>query len=183
MEIMPQRPVLESSQTSSSSTNPRVSKVTGTPSRLVRFSLERECYAVRLESVERIARVVEVTALPKAPEIVVGIVNLQGSIVPVLDVRSRFGLPKREINLTDQLLFARTAKRTVALVVDSVSGIVECQPEDITAAERIAPGLEHIQGIARLSHGMLLIHDLDKFLSLDEEKQLDGALFSGEARR
>lgn len=148
----------------------------GTLNQLVAFSLDGQSYALRLDSVQRIVPVVEVTPLPAAPEIVLGIVNLWGKIVPVLDVRRRFKLPKQELNLSDQLVVARTAKRTVALVVDSVRGVVERSPQEITEAGLILPGLEYVQGVAKLQDGMLLIHDLDTFLSLDEEKQLEGAM-------
>lgn len=150
--------------------------MTGPPNQLVAFMLDEQCFALRLECVEQIVRAVEVTALPKAPEIVLGVINLQGNIVPVLNIRKRFGLPKPQLNLTDQLIVARTKRRTVALSVDSVSAIVERQPDDITEAERILPDLEYVLGVAKLQGGMLLIHDLDRFLALDEEEQLEGAL-------
>jgi purine-binding chemotaxis protein CheW len=145
-------------------------------SQLVAFTLDGQSYALHLESVKRIVRMVEVVALPKAPEIVLGVINLQGKIVPVLDIRGRFGLPKRQPQLADHLIVAQTAKRTVVIGVDSVSGVVEQRPQDITEAERIVPGLEYVQGVAKLQDDMLLIHDLDRFLSLDEEKQLEDAL-------
>lgn len=159
-----------------SKTSPEVTTVTEPPNQLVAFTLDEQCYGLRLETVERIVRVVEVTALPKAPEIVLGVINLQGQIVPVLDVRTRFGLPKRELNLTDQLLVAHTAKRTVAIGVDSVIGVVARPLLNITEAERIVPSLEYVEGVAKLRDGMLLIHDLDRFLALDEEKQLEDSL-------
>ena len=150
--------------------------INGALSQLVAFTLDGQFYALRLESVESTVRAVEVTPLPKSPEIVLGVINLRGKIVPVLDIRTRFGLPKRQPQLTDHLVVAQTAKRTVAIGVDSVSGVVQRRRQDITKAERIVPGLEYVQGVAKLQDGMLLIHDLDKFLSLDEEKQLQDAL-------
>src|SRR5437867_11439317 len=86
--------------------------------RLVVFSLDAERYGLRLSCVERIVRLAEFTALPKAPDIVLGIVNVQGEIIPVLNVRQRFGLPERELDLSDHLVIARTSKRKVALVVN-----------------------------------------------------------------
>lgn len=145
-------------------------------SQLVTFKLSERLYALRVESVKRVARVVEITGLPKAPEIVLGVINLHGQIVPVLDIRRRFGLAKRELMLTDQLVVARTAKWTVAIRVDSVHGIIAKRHDDITQPETVLPGLEYVQGIAKLSDGLVVIHDLDRFLALDEEKQLESAL-------
>jgi purine-binding chemotaxis protein CheW len=136
------------------------------------FTLDRERYALPVRSVQRIARMVEVTPLPKAPEIVLGVVNLQGRIIPVMNLRRRFGLPERETSLSDQLVFAHTSTRDVALVVDSVTGVIERPANQITEVEKIVPGTEYVEGVAELDDGILLIHDLDGLLSLDEESRL-----------
>lgn len=143
---------------------------------LVRFSLDQQRYALHLSAVERVVLAAEVTPLPKAPEIVLGVLNAGGRIVPVFNIRRRFRLPEREIDLRDQFILAHTGRRPVALVVDSVTGIAEVAEEQVTAADRILPGLEQVEGVARLEDGLMLIHDLGKFLSLDEEKKLDAAL-------
>jgi purine-binding chemotaxis protein CheW len=145
-------------------------------SHLVGFTLDGHLYALYLACVERIVRVVEVTPLPKAPEIVLGVVSVQGKIVPILDVRKRFSLREREIDLSDHMVVAHTARRRVALVVDSVTGIVDRSPEEIMEAEKIAPGTEYLKGVAKLDDGLVLIHDLDRFLSLDEENRLEDVL-------
>jgi purine-binding chemotaxis protein CheW len=119
---------------------------------------------------------VEATPLPKAPEIVLGVVSLHGTVVPVLSIRRRLGLIETEASLSDQLIVADTACRIVALVVDAVIGVVERSTEEITEAKRIVPGAQYVEGIARLEEGMLFIHDLDHFLSQHEESQLHGAL-------
>ena len=139
---------------------------------LVVFTLDEYRYALPLSSVERGVRMVEITPLPKAPPIVIGAINLAGLIVPVLDVRTRFALPARRPGIGDQLLIARTQRRTVALAVDAVEGVVPRSPEEVVAPPAIAPGLEYLAGVIKLADGMLFIHDLDRFLSLDEEQQL-----------
>ena len=144
--------------------------------KLVTFSLDDRAFALYVSAVQRIIRVVEVTALPKAPEIVVGIINLQGTVIPVFDIRRRFHLPAREMQLSDQLIIASTAKRTVALMVDSVNDVIEIPEEKIIAAEQILPELEYVEGVVKTEGGMVLIHDLERFLSLPEEKALDEAL-------
>ena len=144
--------------------------------RLVVFALDGHRYALRLSTVERIVRVVEVTPLPQAPEIVLGVVNVQGRIIPVIDIRKRFRLPGREMSLSDQLVIAHTSRRPVALVVDTVSGVAERSKEEVIAADSILPDLEYVKGVAKLEDGLILIHDLGQFLSLEEEKTLNGAL-------
>lgn len=143
---------------------------------LVRFSLDQQDYALYLSAVERVVPAAEVTSLPKAPEIVLGVLNVGGRIIPVVNIRRRFRLPERELRVQDQLILAHTGKRPVALVVDSVTGIPEVANEQVTAADRILPGLEQVEGVVRLEDGLMLIHDLGKFLSLDEEQELGAAL-------
>jgi len=145
-------------------------------SQLLVFILDGYRYALYLPVVERVVRAVEITPLPKAPEIVLGVINIQGRIVPVVNVRKRFRLPEREIDLGDQLILANTSKRPVALLVDSVSGVVECSDQDVVAAQNILPGVEYVEDFVKLEDGMVLIHNLDTFLSLDEGRALDIAI-------
>jgi len=142
------------------------------------FTLDERRYALTLLCVERVVFVVDITPLPKAPPVVLGVVNVKGDIVPVYDVRRRFRLPQRAINLTDQLMIARTSQQTVALLVDSVDGVIEVAEEDIAAAQGILPDIEYVQGIVKLQDGLVLIHDLEQFLSAEEERTLDEALKS-----
>lgn len=148
---------------------------------LVVFALDQGRYALPLERVERVVRMVEVTPLPKTPAIVRGIVNLRGRLVPVIDLRRRFGLPERSTRLDDQLLIARSAGRTLAMIVDVVSGVDECDAREMVASASVVPGTDYVQGIAKLADGMVLIHDLDRFLSLDEALSLDQALAADRA--
>jgi purine-binding chemotaxis protein CheW len=143
---------------------------------LVAFSLDDHAYALHLPAVQRVARIVEVTRLPRAPDIVAGVVNVRGQVIPVVDVRKRFLLPERDPVLSDQLIVARTSTRAVALIVDAVTGVVECDEAEVIAADAILPGMEYIKGVAKLKDGMLLIHDLDSFLSLEEDRLLHDAL-------
>ena len=136
------------------------------------FNLNEQFFALRLGAVERVIRAVEVTLLPGAPEVVSGAVNLQGRVVPVFNVRRRFGLPEREMELSDQIIIARTRRRA-ALLVDGVRGVHESPAEEVESAKQILPGVEFIEGVVKLPDSMLLIHDLDKFLSIEEEQALD----------
>ena len=144
--------------------------------RLVVFLLDGQRYALPLSSVTRIVCAAEVTPIPNAPAIVFGVVNLQGSVIPVLDVRQRFQLPRREIGVADQFLIAQTRWRSVALVVDKAQGLVEREASDVVNSNLITPGLGALQGVVKLDDGLVLIHDLEQFLSLDEARTLDEAM-------
>lgn len=147
---------------------------------IVLFSLDELRYALYLSAVERVVRTVEITPLPKAPEIVMGIVNFHGEIIPVINIRKRFNLPEREIELDDQLIIARTSKRLVGLVVDSVSDVHELGHYQLTDTEGAFPYADYLSGIARIENNIVLIHDLEKFLSLDEQQVMNEALSTGE---
>jgi purine-binding chemotaxis protein CheW len=100
---------------------------------IVVFALEEPRYALPLLTVERIIRAVEITPLPKAPEIVLGVINVQGQILPVIDIRKCFRLPTREIQLEDQFIIARTPKRLVVLTVDSVVDVRELKSREMVS--------------------------------------------------
>ncbi len=147
---------------------------------LLVFLLDEQRYALRLSAVERTVLMVEITPLPQAPDVVLGVINLQGRIIPVIDIRKRFRLPQRETALYDHVIIARTSRRAVALVVDSATDVTSRAEQEIVAADDVVPGMEYVEGVAKLDDGIVLIHDLDKFLALEEERELNDALSQGD---
>ncbi len=143
---------------------------------LIVFTLDNWRYALPLPVVDRVVRMVAITPLPKAPDVVLGVVNIQGRVIPVINMRQRFHLPEREIALTDQLVVAHTARRPVALVADAVLDVIACPVQSLVAAGEVLPNIEYVEGVVKLADGLILIHDLDKFLSLEEENFLAHAL-------
>ncbi len=143
---------------------------------LVVFTLSKQRYGLPLSTVERIVRIVDVTPLPHAPDGVLGVVNVQGRVIPVINMRRRFHLPEREIALTDQMVVAHTARRPVVLVVDAVIGVLEYYEQEVVGPQDVLPDLRYVQGVVKLDSELILIHNLDKFLSLEEETALDRAM-------
>jgi len=142
---------------------------------LVSFVLDGQRYALPLPVVERVLAMVAVSPLPKAPAVALGVINFHGQVLPVLDIRCRFGLPPRDDSFTAHLLIARTARRTLALPVDEVLGVREVAWEAVIPPQVVLPGIGHVAGIVPLADGLLFLHDLDAFLSLDEEQLLTTA--------
>jgi purine-binding chemotaxis protein CheW len=140
------------------------------------FSLDEPRYALELTAVERVVRSVEITPLPGAPEIVLGVINLQGRIIPVVDVRKRFNLPVSEIDLYGRLIIARTSRRSVGMAVDSVIGLQMIENREIAVSGQALPFASCIQGATKVDGEIILIYDLDRFLSLDEEQKLSASL-------
>jgi len=150
--------------------------LTSRVSQCVVFRLEGQRYALDLSQVERVVSMVAVSPLPKTPAVVAGVINYRGSIVPVLDLRPRFGFPRRECGLTDHLLLARTIRGMLALPVDEVLGVNEVPVENILAPSTLLPGVGYVTGIVALADGLLFIHDLEALLSMDEERRLTEAM-------
>ena len=90
---------------------------------LVVFTLEEQRFALHLQVVARIVPAVEVTLVPRAPDIVPGIISIGGILMPVVNIRKRFAFPEREMELSDQLIIVRTSTIKTAILVDTVSGV------------------------------------------------------------
>jgi purine-binding chemotaxis protein CheW len=147
--------------------------------KIVLFSLEEPRYALCLSAVERVIRSVEITPLPKAPKIVSGVINLQGEIIPVIDIRKLFHLPTHKLNSEDQFIIARTSTRLVALAVDSVIGVSELTDHQVIDADKALPFADYLSGVTIIENNIILINDLENFLSLNEQKSLEKALGGG----
>lgn len=147
-----------------------------TPQQLVVFTLGDQRYGLPLDSVERATRIVEITPLPDAPAIVLGVINVHGRLVAIVNLRHRFRLPERELALSDQIVVARTKLRPIAVVADDVIGVLAYTEQQVIAAEDILSGIDYLEGVVKLDDGLVLIHDLEKFLSLDEALALDAAM-------
>lgn len=140
------------------------------------FELDTQRYALCSSEVRELLRAVTVVPLPRAPAIVEGIINVRGDVVPVLDVRTRFGIRAKPAEHTDHLIVARAGSRLVALRTDRALGLTRVDAGAVASGQSIASGLEYLAGVACLPDGLVLIHDLSTFLSQAEAAALDEAL-------
>jgi purine-binding chemotaxis protein CheW len=138
---------------------------------IVLFGLDEQRYALNLSTVERVIPIVEITLLPKASEIVMGVINFHGEVIQVINIRKLFNLPVREIELDDQLIIVRTSKQLIALAVDSATGIHELKHCELTGAGEAFSCTDYLSGIAKVDNNIVLI--------LDEQKVMDEALYTG----
>lgn len=148
----------------------------GSHVRFVAFSLNGGRYGLPLSSVERVLPMVAISPLPGAPPAVLGAISIHGAVIPVLDVRRRLGLNAGELGPSARLLVARTGRRTVGVPADDVGGVVTVSEDSVVSSESVLPGIAHVAGVAVLADGLLVIHDLETFFSIDEERQLAEAL-------
>lgn len=132
--------------------------------------------AVPLDVVERAFQMVAVSPLPGPPSLLVGVINLHGSVVPVVDLCGRLGSIPHAYGLDAHLLLVTTPRRRLALLADRVVGVQTISLDSVVPGRMVAQGLQAISGIAAVSGGLLLIHDVEAVLSAEDEKLLDRAL-------
>jgi len=147
--------------------------------RWVLLTVDGQTYALHLEAVDRVLRMVEITPLPGAPDAVEGVVNVQGEVVAIVSIRRRLGLAQRAVGAADSLVLVRARSRRLAIIAESVMGVVERPADAVVSTSDISQGIEHIEGVLKTSDGLVLIQDLDRFFSPEEEQSLDLALERG----
>jgi len=142
---------------------------------LVVFDLDEQRFALPLAAVDRIVRAVEVTPLPEAPQVVLGVINVQGAVLPVINLRRRCRLPERDMETTDLLIIAHTVRRSVALLVDRVD-VMECSEDSLIPAEQIVPGKFGVHDVLKHKDGLILLYDPEALLLLEEEAVLNSVM-------
>ncbi len=143
---------------------------------LVTFDVSGRRFAIHVAAVRHVVRATAISLLPDAPTIIEGIINVHGTVVPVIALGARFGFEQQALHPEQHFLIAQAGPRDVALRVDRVLDLVSVPAVAIEPIERSAPGAPHVAGVARLPEGVLIIQDLDQVLSLDEGAALDAAL-------
>lgn len=137
---------------------------------LVTFRLQDETYGINVMHVQEVLRVTEIAPVPGAPDYVLGIINLRGNVVTVIDTRLRFGLPSNELTDSSRIVIIESEKQVVGILVDAVAEVVELTESQIDAAPNVGneENSRYIQGIATMGDVLLIVVDLHKLLT-DEE--------------
>lgn len=134
---------------------------------VVVFALGESRFALSMRVVERVIRAVEVSPLPGHPPEMLGVINLHGRLVPVYDIRARFGHAMREVRTSDHLVIARTGERVVAVLVDRAVDVVSASDTSVRLPADALPGLGDLSGVVMQADGIVPIHDLSRFLPLE----------------
>lgn len=124
---------------------------------LLVFTIDETPFALEISRVERILRAAEITALPRPAENVLGLVNVQGRIVPVVDGRGLFGLPTRELKLSDRFVLVTGSEGSFIIVADDVRPVVELNTDEVIVSDDIAAELSQVEGVARIGDEMIPI--------------------------
>ena len=136
-------------------------------------------FGLPLDCVERVYRAAEVTPLHQAPRSVAGVIDVAGMVIPVISMRRKLHLDDKEMALDDRMVLVRTSSRAVMLWVDSVEEVIELPLEKMTTGSRILPGFPHAEGVLQVDEDLLVVHDLDDFLTLEEQRAHDNDVLHG----
>jgi purine-binding chemotaxis protein CheW len=141
------------------------------------FRIDSQRFAIKLESVEKVIRAIELINVPESFEFLIGLMNMEGRIIPVFDIRKRFLLPSKEIDIQDRILISSSSRGTIAVIVDDVEGIVEFAPQQMCSAAEIFPNMEqYIEGIWKEEDKTAIVYDVDKLFPDFNSKALDAVI-------
>ncbi|AEP30437.1 chemotaxis protein CheW [Brumicola nitratireducens] len=136
----------------------------------VTYRLDEETYGINVMQVQEVLRYTEIAPVPGAPDYVLGIINLRGNVVTVIDTRSRFGLPPTDITDNTRIVIIESDEQVVGILVDSVAEVVYLRSSEIDSTPNVGTeeSAKFIQGVSNRNGSLLILVDLNKLLS-DEE--------------
>jgi purine-binding chemotaxis protein CheW len=141
---------------------------------LVTFRLGNEEFSLDILRVQEIIRHMELTRVPRTPDFVDGVINLRGRVIPVLDLRKRFGLPSDAKTNETRIIVVDVDNKTVGLKVDAVSEVLRLPADTVEPAPAIVTGAEsdYIKGVGKLDGRLLILLDVEKILTRTERDAL-----------
>jgi purine-binding chemotaxis protein CheW len=141
---------------------------------LVTFSIGGEEFGVDILKVQEIIRMLDITRVPKAPEFVEGVINLRGKVIPIIDLRKRFGLVSKGHDKNTRIIVIDINDMIVGYIVDSVSEVLRIPADTVEPPPPVVAGLdsEYISGVGKLDDRLLIFLDLDRLLSQEERDVL-----------
>jgi purine-binding chemotaxis protein CheW len=142
------------------------------------FRLGAEEYGIDILKVQEIRGYEAVTRIANSPGFIKGVVNLRGTIVPIVDLRIKFGLGEPEYNAFTVVIILNVARRVVGIVVDSVSDVIELGAEQVRPSPEFSSGVDsqHIEGIGTAGERMLILMDIEKLMTSPDMELMDTRL-------
>jgi purine-binding chemotaxis protein CheW len=140
---------------------------------LVSFKLGQEEFAVDILLVQEINRMAEITPVPKASACVEGVINLRGKIIPVVNLRKRFGLEWGQASGEERIVVVNVENRVLGLMVDSVSEVLRIAANGIEPPPSLAAGIgsEYVKGVGKIDDRLLILLDLGMVLATTKESE------------
>jgi purine-binding chemotaxis protein CheW len=144
---------------------------------VVGFRIGNETYGVRIAAVREIVRVPEITSVPSAPDLIEGVINLRGKIIPVMDLRKRFGQADIQHDKKNRILVVELDNKLIGLIVNAASEVLKIPPSDIEAPGSVFAEGEsgYVTGVGKLKGRLIILLDISKLLHRPEYKRLEEA--------
>ena len=141
---------------------------------LVGFRIGRETFALPIATVREIIRVPEITCVPDAPGYVEGVINLRGRIIPVVDLRKRFGQPAAPADKKNRVVVVEVETRAIGLLVNAASEVLRIPPSEIEQPNHVFPEgeLYFVSGVGKLKERLVILLDLGRMLQPGELRRL-----------
>jgi purine-binding chemotaxis protein CheW len=157
------------------STEDRKQQLSSEVVQVVSFRLGSEEYGVDISQVQEIIRMVEITHVPRAPKFMEGVINLRGQLIPIIDLRTRFGMPRIDATKSTRIIVTEIGSKRVGIVVDSVSEVLNIPLENVEDAPEMIAGVgtEYIQGVGKMDERLIIMLDLTMVISADEKQALE----------
>src|SRR5579875_2787510 len=145
-------------------------QLSGEVVQVVSFRLGSEEYGVDISQVQEIIRMVEITHVPRAPKFMEGVINLRGQLIPIIDLRTRFGMQRTPATKSTRIVVTEIGTKRVGIVVDSVSEVLNIPIENVEDAPEMVSGVgtEYIQGVGKLGDRLIIMLDLTMVITTEE---------------
>ena len=142
---------------------------------MISFNIGEEDYGVNIQTVKEVIRKREITRLPKTPAFVKGVINLRGDIIPIIDLRERFGMEQRESTDMTRVIVAEVDGRPIGMVVDSVSHVIRIAQDQIEPPPEMVGGIseEYLKGVGKVGEQLIVLLNIDRILSATEKVELE----------
>jgi purine-binding chemotaxis protein CheW len=142
---------------------------------VVSFALGKEEYGVDIAQVQEINRMVAITHVPRAPHFMEGVINLRGQLIPIIDLRTRFGMPRSEPTKNTRIVVTEIGSKRVGIVVDSVSEVLRIPLDQVEDAPEMIAGVEteYIRGVGKVEDRLIIMLDLARVISGPEKRDVE----------